>query len=155
MGAWGECIGGHLPDNPAPSAHFLCCDWTPKMTDGPNIIPFRGTFPPSPKHLNATGKRAWNLGLLLWSDGTLKERDLVNWTLFAEAVQEKHHCEAIVKKDGEYHRAKNGAFVQHPAILRRQQAENVIRKYSLLFGLLPEARKKRPAVSQAVAQRPK
>jgi P27 family predicted phage terminase small subunit len=115
----------------------------------------RGTFPQPPKHLNATGKKTWNIGVDLWAEGTLKDRDLLNWTLFCEAVQEKEHCEKLIKKDGEYQSAQNGILVQHPALKRRMHAEDVIRKYSLLFGLLPEARKKRPAVSQGVQQRPR
>lgn len=116
-------------------------------------IPMRGGFPNAPKTLNATGKSYWELGLPLWHEGVLLERDLVNWKLFCEAWQEKAHCERIVKRDGEYIFGPNGCYVQHPAIKRRQQAENVIRKYSLAFGLLPEARKKRPAAKQGVASR--
>lgn len=115
----------------------------------------RNGFPEPPGHLNDAGKKAWDVGISLWSEGLLKDRDLVNWTLFAEAVQEKQHCEKIVKRDGEYQLSPNGCYAQHPAIKRRQQAENVIRKYSMMFGLLPDARKKRPAVSQGVATRKK
>lgn len=53
----------------------------------------------------------------------------------------------------EYTKINGGAFVQHPAIKRRQQAEAIIRKYSTAFGLIPEARKKRAAVQQGVATR--
>lgn len=120
-----------------------------------DAIPINGIFPKPAKHLNATGKKAWLIGKVLWAEGVLKDRDLLNWTLFAEAVQEKEHCEKLIKKDGEYQSAQNGILVQHPAIKRKQHSEDVIRKYSLLFGLLPEARKKRPAVSQGVAQRPR
>lgn len=125
------------------------------MEPNDNILPMRGTFPKAPKHLNDAGKQAWDTGVGLWSDGTLRQRDLINWTLFCEAVQEKQQCEAIVKKDGEYQRANNGCWVQHPALKRRMQCEHVIRRYSIVFGLLPDARKKRTATAQAVAQRPK
>ena len=123
------------------------------MTTSRQIVPMRGTFPKPPATLNATGKKAWELGVDLWADGTMQGRDLFNWQLFCEAVQEKEQCEKVIKKDGEYQLSPNGCYAQHPAIKRRQQAENVIRKYSLLFGMLPEARKKRAAVSQGVAQR--
>ena len=116
-------------------------------------IPLRQGFPLPPKHLNAVGRDAWNIAIPLWSEGQVTERDIVNWTLFAEAVQEKAHCEAILKKDGEYSVALNGCYVQHPAIKRRQQAESVIRKYSVAFGLIPDARKKRPSVQQGVTSR--
>jgi P27 family predicted phage terminase small subunit len=118
-------------------------------------IPIRGGFPMPPSHLDAVGRDAWDMGLQLWLDGTITPRDLSSWTLFAEAYQEKAHCEAIVKRDGEYSVAMNGCFVQHPAIKRRQQAENVIRKYSQAFGLIPDARKKRPSVQQGVIARKK
>jgi P27 family predicted phage terminase small subunit len=120
-----------------------------------NVLPIRGTFPRPPRHLNATGKAAWELGVPLWADGTMQDRDLFNWRLFCEAVQEKEACEKTIKEHGEYQLSPNGCYAQHPAIKRRQQAENVIRKYSLLFGMLPEARKKRPSVAQGVAQRKK
>ena len=101
----------------------------------------------------SAGKKAWEIGRPLWAEGVLRDRDILNWTLFCEAVQEKEHCEKLIKKDGEYQSAQNGILVQHPAIKRKQHAEDVIRKYSQLFGLLPEARKKRPAIAQGVAQR--
>lgn len=118
-------------------------------------LPLRGTFPTAPSDLDTVGRNAWDLGIALWSDGTLTQRDLVNWRLFCEAMAEKANCEKILKRDGEYSVAMNGCFVQHPAIKRRQQAENVIRKYSAAFGMIPDARKKRPSVSQGVAARPR
>lgn len=116
-------------------------------------IPIRGGFPEPPSDLGQAGRQAWELGLPLWADGTLQQRDLINWRLFCEAYDEKAHCEAIIKEHGDYSVAMNGCYVQHPAVKRRQQAENVIRKYSTAFGLIPEARKKRPAVQQGVASR--
>lgn len=123
------------------------------MAASRTILPMRGTFPTAPKHLNKAGKEAWDIGIDLWAEGLIKQRDLVNWQLFAEAVQEKEHCEKVIKRDGEYQLAPNGCFAQHPAIKRRQHVEGVIRKYSILFGLLPDARKKRPSISQGVATR--
>ena len=120
-----------------------------------DVLPMRGTFPTPPEQLDDIGRAAWEVGYDLWSDGTLQKRDLINWTLFCEAVQEKAHCETLTVRDGEYQSAQNGILVQHPAIKRRMQAEAVIRKYSTAFGLIPDARKKRPAVAQGVAQRKK
>jgi len=119
----------------------------------PKIIAIRGGFPDPPTDLDATGRSAWDLGIPLWLEGALIQRDLVNWKLFCEAMQEKAHCERILKRQKEYSVAMNGCYVQHPAIKRRQQAEAVIRKYSQAFGLLPEARKKRPSAKQVVATR--
>lgn len=116
-------------------------------------IPIRGGFPQPPKALGEHGKAAWELGQQLWSDGVITQRDLYNWQLYCEAIDEKNHCQEILARDGEYGVALNGCHVQHPALKRRQQAENVIRKYSVAFGLIPDARKKRPAVQQGVATR--
>ncbi len=120
---------------------------------GAQILPMGSPFPAPPSTLKATGKKAWNLGKALWAEGTLTGRDLLNWQLYCEAIQEKAHCEYVVKRDGEYQQAPNGCFAQHPAIKRRQQAEDVIRKYSVAFGLIPDARKKRPSVQQGVTTR--
>lgn len=120
---------------------------------GAQTIPMRGGFPAPPKHLKADGKSAWESGLLLWSEGLITQRDIYNWQLYCESIDEKKHCENILTRDGEYSVALNGCFVQHPALKRRQQAESVIRKYSVAFGLIPEARKKRPSVQQGVAAR--
>ena len=117
------------------------------------VIPIRGGFPKPPKHLNEAGKVAWETGQVLWIEGLLTERDLVSWEMYCQAFDEKKHCEAIVLRDGEYVLGPNKCYVQHPAIKRRQQVENVIRKYSQAFGLLPSARKKRPSVQQGVATR--
>lgn len=110
-------------------------------------------FPTAPKNLSKAGKDKWMLGKVLWDEGRLTDRDLINWQLFAEAWDEKAHCEAIAKKDGEYQLGPNGCYVQHPAIKRRKEAENVIRKYSAMYGLVPDARKKSPATQQGVAGR--
>ena len=120
---------------------------------GAQVLPIRGGFPVAPKSLGRAGKETWDSGLTLWADGTLTSRDLLNWGLYCEAVDEKKHCEDIAERDGEYALGPNGCYVQHPAIKRRQQAEAVIRKYSTAFGLIPEARKKRAAVQQGVASR--
>lgn len=110
-------------------------------------------FPAPPKHLKAAGKEKWRLGEELWIEGKLTRRDLINWQLFAEAWDEKVHCEAVVAKDGEYQCAPNGCYAQHPAIKRRKEAEQRIFRYSQVYGLVPEARRKAPAAQQGVAAR--
>lgn len=110
-------------------------------------------FPPPPKHLATAGKEKWKLGAELWIEGRLTSRDLLNWQLFCEAWDEKAHCEAIVAKDGEYQMCGNGCYAQHPAIKRRKEAEQRIYRYSQVYGLVPESRKKSPAVQQGVAAR--
>jgi P27 family predicted phage terminase small subunit len=117
------------------------------------VIPIRAGFPKPPKSLNEAGKVAWGTGQVLWIEGLLTERDLVSWQLYCEAFDEKKHCEDIVLRDGEYVLGPNKCYVQHPAIKRRHLVENVIRKYSQSFGLLPSARKKRPSVQQGVSTR--
>lgn len=110
-------------------------------------------FPAAPKHLKAPGRRAWAMGEPLWREGKLTTRDLINWQLFSEAWDEKQHCETVVKKDGEYQLTPGGCYVQHPAIKRRKEAEQRIFRYSQVYGLVPEARKKAAAVQQGVASR--
>lgn len=110
-------------------------------------------FPAVPKHLQAAGKRAWATGKELWNEGRLTARDMSNWLLFCEAWDEKAHCERIAKRDGEYQMSPNGCYAQHPAIKRRKEAEQRILKYSQLFGLVPQARRKAAAVQQGVAKR--
>lgn len=117
------------------------------------ILSMRGGFPVPPTHLKQHGKKSWESGRALWDEGVITQRDLTNWTLYCEAFDELEHCKKIIKKDGEYQKSPNGCYAQHPAIKRRMQIEHVIRKYSQAFGLIPEARKKRPAVSQGVATR--
>lgn len=119
----------------------------------PQTIPMGQPFPDPPSDLKDSGRKAWLLGRQLWAEGVLTARDMLNWKLFCEAADEKTHCDNIVKKDGEYQMSPNGCYAQHPAIKRRQQAEAVIRKYSVAFGLIPEARKKRPSVQQGVNSR--
>lgn len=110
-------------------------------------------FPAAPASLKKAGKEKWALGEPLWAEGRLTQADLANWLLFAEAWDEKAHCEAIAERDGEYQMAAGGCYVQHPAIKRRKEAEQRIFRYSQVYGLVPEARKKRPAASQGVAAR--
>lgn len=122
---------------------------------GAQTLPFHKPFPPPPSHLGAEGKRAWSEGEELWRVGQLIERDLGAWRLYAEAWDEKDRCIKILKKEGEYFTSAHGCRMEHPAIKRRNRAEGQIYRYQKLFGLVPDARKKRPAVQQGVASRPK
>jgi P27 family predicted phage terminase small subunit len=121
----------------------------------PHLISFRGKFPQAPKHLKATGKAMWQSGASLWADGTLLQRDLPQWALYCEAWDEKQSCEAAIANEGQFQLLKNGCKVAHPAIKLRQSAERTIRFYATAFGLIPDARKKRPAVQQGVIARKK
>lgn len=117
---------------------------------GADILPLRGGYPSPPKHLKEEGKRVWKEGAALWAEGLITQRDLGEWQLYCEAWDEKSHCAAVLKKDGEYFTSAHGCIMEHPAIKRRQRAEAKIDKYSKNFGLVPDARKKRPAVQQGV-----
>lgn len=110
-------------------------------------------FPAPPAGLKADGKKAWATGADLWSDGTLTKRDLAAWRIYCEAFDEKAHCIKVLKKAGEYFVSAHGCVMEHPAVKRRNRAEQVIFKHQKLFGLVPEARKKRAAVQQGVASR--
>ena len=122
---------------------------------GAKKLPIRGGFPEPPSHLKQHGKESWDLGIELWADCLLQKRDLANWILFAEAHDEKAQCEKEIAEMGRYQMTSNGCFVAHPGTKLKYQAENVIRKYSQMYGLVPNARQKRPPTnrSQGVTQR--
>jgi len=120
---------------------------------GQRILSMRGTYPVSPRHLKKSGKAAWKVGIDLWSQGLLVERDLEAWTMLCESFDEIDHCDDVLKRDGEYFPSAQGGMTEHPAIRRRRATESKILRYQKLFGLVPEARKKRPATSQGVATR--
>ena len=117
------------------------------------ILPIRSTFPDAPESLGAAGKQAWQRGEALWRDGSLVERDLAAWLNYCKAFDEVAHCEGVAAEHGEYTTTKNGAVCQHPAINRRLNAEKTIFRYEKVFGLVPDSRKKRPAVQQGVQAR--
>ena len=119
----------------------------------PQILPMRSRFPSAPAELSEAGKQAWRRGAQLWVDGSLVERDLAGWLNYCKAHDEIAHCLSVVAESGEYFQTKNGAIIQHPAINRRFQVEKTIQKYEKLFGLVPDARRKRPAVQQGVVSR--
>ena len=110
-------------------------------------------FPDAPSTLNGAGKLAWQRGKSLWIEGNLVERDLAAWLTYCKAFDEIAHCEALVALQGEYATTKNGAICQHPAISRRVNAEKTVWRYEKAFGLVPDARRKKPAVQQGVATR--
>ena len=110
-------------------------------------------FPDPPESLSDAGKQAWQRGQALWNEGILVERDLAAWLTYCKAFDEIAHCEALVAEQGEYTTTKNGAICQHPAIARRVNAEKTVWRYEKAFGLVPDARRKKPAVQQGVAAR--
>lgn len=122
---------------------------------GAESIRFPGGYPDEPKHLKASGKAMWAKGRALWADGTIQGRDIEAWLMLCEAFDELDHCDAVVKKDGEYTISSQGTYSEHPALKRRRATEAKILRYQKVFGLVPDARKKRPAVQQGVASRKK
>lgn len=121
------------------------------------ILKLRDPFPLPPKHLKKTGKLKWSIGQELWSSGAISSVDIGNWVLFCEAWDEIDRCEAILKKHGEYQETKMGTFAAHPAIKRIEGLKKEIRRYSMAFGLYPQARRKAPALVQTkgVTTRPR
>jgi P27 family predicted phage terminase small subunit len=116
-------------------------------------IQFPGGYPNEPNHLKKSGKAMWAKGRALWTDGTLQTRDLEAWLMFCESFDELDHCDKVLKRDGEYNKSSQGTYSEHPALKRRRATEAKILRYQKLFGLVPEARKKRPAVQQGVTAR--
>lgn len=78
--------------------------------------------------------------------GAITLADMPNWTLYCELWDEIDHCEEIVKRDGEYNLNAMGNFVEHPVIKRIQKCKNEIRRFSIMFGMAPNARKLAPGV---------
>lgn len=118
-------------------------------------IRFPGGYPEPPEHLKATGREMWAKGRAFWADGTIQTRDIEAWVMMCESFDEIDHCDEVVKRDGEYTMSAQGTYSEHPALRRRRAAEAKILRYQKLFGLVPDARKKRPAVQQGVASRKK
>jgi P27 family predicted phage terminase small subunit len=121
---------------------------------GAKLLPIRGGFPEPPKELGENGRLAWDHGIDLWAEGVIQKRDLPNWILYAKAFDDV----ARFSKDAEeepYVQTSQGSIIAHPAFRLKAMAENVIRKYSQLYGLVPNARQKRPPTnkSQGVTQR--
>ena len=122
---------------------------------GAKILQIKNGFPEPPEHLLEKGKECWRSGFAMWNDGTITERDLSAWTMYCEAYDEISHCDGVVARDGEYALSSQGTYSEHPALRRRRAAEGKVLRYQRLFGLIPDARKKRPSVSQGVASRPR
>jgi P27 family predicted phage terminase small subunit len=120
---------------------------------GAESLKFPGGFPDVPSHLGKSGKSMWTKGRQLWVDGGLTARDLDGWQKLCEAFDELDECDKAIKKDGRYHESAQGGFTQHPAIRDKRAAQAEILRYFKLFGLVPEARRKRPAVQQGVTSR--
>ena len=120
---------------------------------GAESLKFTGGFPDVPKHLGKAGKEMWAKGKSLWVEGVLTSRDLDGWQKLCEAFDEVNECDKAIKKDGRYHVSAQGGFTQHPAIRDRRAAQAEILRYFKLFGLVPDARRKRPAVQQGVVAR--
>lgn len=117
------------------------------------VLKFSGGFPDVPESLGKSGKAMWCQGRDLWSAGTLTERDLDAWKMLCESFDEIDHCDDVAKRDGEYSLSSQGTYSEHPVLRRRRATEQKILRYQKLFGLVPDARKKRPVAQQGVATR--
>jgi P27 family predicted phage terminase small subunit len=120
---------------------------------GAESLKFTGSFPAAPKHFGASGKEMWAKGKTLWLEGGLTSRDLDGWQKLCEAFDEIDVCDRAIKRDGRYHASAQGGMTQHPAIRDKRAAQAEILRYFKLFGLVPDARRKRPAVQQGVTSR--
>jgi P27 family predicted phage terminase small subunit len=117
------------------------------------IFQFRSDFPSSPKDLGPHGKAQWAKGRELWNTGVLTELDIVAWKMFCEAFDELSHCDEVLAAKGEYQLSSQGTYSEHPALRRKRATEQKILRYQKIFGLIPDARKKKPSVQQGVATR--
>jgi P27 family predicted phage terminase small subunit len=117
------------------------------------VLKFSGAFPDATDSLGNSGKAMWVQGRDLWNSGTLTVRDLDAWKMLCESFDELDHCDEIAARDGEYSLSSQGTYSEHPVLRRRRATEQKILRYQKLFGLVPDARKKRPTVQQGVATR--
>ena len=117
------------------------------------ILKFKSDFPATPTDLGPRGKAAWSKGKDLWITGVLTELDLVAWKMFCEAFDELSHCDEVLSEQGEYQLSSQATYSEHPALRRRRATEQKILRYQKIFGLIPEARKKKPSIQQGVSTR--
>lgn len=110
-------------------------------------------WPVCPNHLKCSGQSVWAKGEPLWNRGEITVQDVDAYLMYCEAFDELDHCYAVLAQQGEYQESSQGGFQEHPALRRIRAVEGKIFRYQRLFGLVPEARKKRPAVQQGVATR--
>lgn len=118
----------------------------------PDAITSNG-WPACPKHLKQSGQTLWAKGEAIWCRGEITIQDMEAWQSYCESFDELDHCYAVLAAHGEYHESSQGGYQEHPALKRIRAIEGKILRYQRLFGLVPEARKKRPAVQQGVATR--
>jgi P27 family predicted phage terminase small subunit len=110
-------------------------------------------WPACPNHLKRSAQAVWAKGEPLWNRGEITVQDVDAYLMYCEAFDELDHCYAVLAQQGEYQESSQGGFQEHPALRRIRAVEGKIFRYQRLFGLVPEARKKRPAVQQGVATR--
>ena len=113
------------------------------------------SYPKPPDNLGPEGKAAWAAGEPLWERGQLTDQDLLAWTRYCRLHDEIEHYAKIAKEQGEYTLSQAGTWSEHPALRGRRATIKDMLSLEKLFGLVPDARKKRPAVAQGVASRPK
>lgn len=110
-------------------------------------------WPDCPKHLKQSGQSMWSKGEPMWARGEITVQDMQAWQMLCEWFDELDHCNAVLATHGEYQESSQGGFQEHPALRRIRAIEGNILRYQRLFGLVPEARKKRPVAQQGVATR--
>lgn len=89
----------------------------------------------------------------MWARGEIAVCDLEAWQMLCESFDELEHCRSVLDRHGEYQESSQGGYQEHPALRRIRAVEGKILRYQKLFGLVPDARKKRPVAQQGVANR--
>jgi P27 family predicted phage terminase small subunit len=106
--------------------------------------------PPAPKCLGRIGRAKWDeTGGLLTGLGLLTELDVDALEVYCAAWDEVRECDAEIKTSGAFFTAESGYIGQHPAVVRRHKALDVIRRFQSEFGMTAAARTK-----VVVAQKP-
>lgn len=129
----------------------------PSVVPTPPLAPIANAasdgWPPAPAEFKDSGRAQWQKGAALWSRGEITVQDMEAWTMLCESFDELDHCYAVLAQHGEYQVSSQGGYQEHPALRRIRALEGKILRYQKLFGLVPESRKKRPAVQQGVTTR--
>lgn len=97
--------------------------------------------PQCPDWMPAEAKRKWReLVPELLRIGMLTVVDRETLAAYCLACSELKQATERLQKDGRYQTTKNGYLTDHPAVAQQRSAMEVIKRFSVLFGLDPSSR---------------
>lgn len=102
---------------------------------------FAKKAPPCPEWLDDLARAEWNrIGPHLEAIGLLTAGDLAVFASYCKAYSDLQHAQAVVKEEGYFTTANNGALIAHPAQNIANQAIKKILECAIQFGFTPSAR---------------